>query len=116
VALAMEMLDLTTETDGSTIRLALGGELDIASARQVEQELERIEQQGPATVILDLRQLTFMDSTGLRILVAADGRAREQGRRLVVVRGPEAVQRIFHMTRIDERLEIVDDLAAVHAG
>jgi anti-anti-sigma factor len=49
-----------------------------------------------------------MDSTGLRIVVSADARARENGRRLVVVRGPEAVQRIFRMTRLDERLEMVD--------
>lgn len=110
------MLDLTTETTGTTVRLALGGELDIASAAQVEQELARIEGLEPATIVLDLRELSFMDSTGLRIVVAADGRARKQGRRLVIVRGPEAVQRILHMTRLDERLEIVDDPAAAHAG
>ena len=113
---AMQMLDLTTETTGTTVRLALGGELDIASAAQVEQELMRIEGLEPATILLDLRELSFMDSTGLRIIVAADGRAREQSRRLVLVKGPEAVQRIFHMTRLDERLEIVDDPAAVEAS
>ncbi len=113
---AMSMLDLTTETDGAVVRLALQGELDIASAAAVERELERIESAAPATIVLDLRELAFMDSTGLRIVVAADARAQEHGRRLVIVRGPDAVQRIFHMTRIDERLEIVDDLAAVEAG
>lgn len=112
----MQMLDLTTETDGTTIRLTLQGELDIAGAAMVEQELERIEGAEPLTVVLDLRELAFMDSTGLRIIVAADGRAREHGRRLVIVRGPDAVQRIFHMTRMDERLEIVDDPPAVEAG
>lgn len=112
----MKMLDLTTEADGTTIRLALQGELDIAGAAMVERELERIEGTEPATVVLDLRELAFMDSTGLRIIVAADARAREQGRRLVIVRGPDAVQRIFHMTRMDERLEIVDDPPAVEAG
>jgi anti-anti-sigma factor len=112
----MKLLDLTTETDGGTVRLALTGELDIAGAARVEQELERIERQPPATIVLDLRQLAFMDSTGLRVIVAADGRAREQGRRLVIVRGSDTVQRIIQMTRLDERLEIVDDLAAVEAG
>lgn len=108
----MTLLELTTETDGTTVRLALEGELDIASAGQVERELTRIERDGPATVELDLRKLAFMDSTGLRIVVAADARAREQSRRLVVVRGPEAVQRIFRMTRLDERLEMVDEPTA----
>jgi len=108
----MTLLELTTETDGTIVRLALEGELDIASAGQVERELERIEREAPATVVLDLRRLAFMDSTGLRIVVAADARAREGSRRFVVVRGPEAVQRIFRMTRLDERLDMVDDPAA----
>lgn len=107
----MTLLELTTETDGTTVRLALEGELDIASAGQVERELTRIELDTPPTIVLDLRRLAFMDSTGLRIVVAADARAREQSRRLVVVRGPEAVQRIFRMTRLDERLAMVDEPA-----
>ena len=77
----MKLLELTTETDGTTVRLALTGELDIAGAARVEQELERIEREPPATIVLDLRELAFMDSTGLRVIVAADGRARDQARR-----------------------------------
>jgi anti-sigma B factor antagonist len=107
----MTLLELTTETDGSTVRVILEGELDIASAGQVERELNRIEQDPPPTLVLDLRGLAFMDSTGLRLVVAADARAREASRRCVVVRGPEAVQRIFRMTRLDERLDMVDDPA-----
>jgi len=109
----MTLLELTTDMNGTTVRLALAGELDIASAERVERELERIELGEPATVVLDLRALTFLDSTGLRIILAADARAREHARRLVVIQGPDAVQRILHMTRLDERLEIVADPAAV---
>lgn len=109
----MRLLEVTTETNGATVRLALTGELDIAGAARVEQELERIEQTPPPTLVLDLRELEFMDSTGLRLILAADERAREQARRLVLVRGSDTVQRIIAMTRLDERLEIVDDLAAV---
>ena len=105
----MSLFDLTTETNGGTVRLALSGELDIASADHVEATLARVEEDAPPTLVLDLRQLAFVDSTGLRIIVAADERAREHGRRLVLVRGPEAIQRILRMTRLDERLEIVDD-------
>jgi anti-sigma B factor antagonist len=112
----MIQLELTTETDGTAVCLALEGELDIATVTQVERELERIERDAPASIVLDLRRLQFMDSTGLRIILSADTRAREQGRRLVVVHGPDAVQRIFRMTRLDERLEMVDDPAAVQAG
>jgi anti-anti-sigma factor len=49
-----------------------------------------------------------MDSTGLRLLIAADTRARQQSRRLTIVKGPDAVQRVFRITRLEERLEIVD--------
>jgi anti-anti-sigma factor len=112
----MSVLDVTTEIDGTTAFLAMDGELDIAGAPRVERELERLEAEEPETLVLDLRRLAFMDSTGLRLVVAADARAREQGRRLVVVRGPEAVQRIFHMTRLDERREIVDEPDALHAS
>ena len=111
----MRLLELSTEAEGTTVRLALTGELDISGAARVEQELERIEREAPATIVLDLRDLAFMDSTGLRVIVAADGRAREQSRRLVIVRGSDTVQRIIEMTRLHERLEIVEDLAAVEA-
>lgn len=112
----MKLLELLTETDGSTVRLALQGELDIASAARVEAELARIEASSPETLVLDLRQLAFMDSTGLRVIIAADDRAREQERRLVLVRGTDTVQRIIEMTRLDSRFEIVDAPPATTAG
>jgi anti-anti-sigma factor len=105
----MRLLELLTETDGTTVRIALQGELDIASVPRVEAELARVEQDAPPLLVLDLRELAFMDSTGLRVIVAADDRAREQERRLVIVRGSDTVQRIIEMTRLDGRLDIVDD-------
>jgi anti-anti-sigma factor len=72
-----------------------------------------VEAEGPAVLVLDLSDLTFLDSTGLRTVVTADERARENGRRLVVVRGPDAVQRVFAITRLEERLEMVDDASSL---
>jgi anti-anti-sigma factor len=110
----MSILELTTENGpNETVRVSLSGELDIASAPQLEDQLGQVEAAGPAAIVLDLRGLEFMDSTGLRTIVGADTRAREQGRRLAIVRGPEAVQRIFTVTKLDERLDIVDDPPAV---
>ena len=105
----MSLLDLTTEAQGDGVRIVLTGELDISTAPRVEDELRRVEEDRPAVILLDLRELEFMDSTGLRVIVSADGRAREEDRVLRLVRGPEAVQRIFRVTRLDERLEIGDD-------
>ena len=108
----MKTFDVTSEQRGDTVHLRLSGELDISSAAKVEDELARIEPERPATIVLDLRSLAFMDSTGLRLLIAADTRARSQGRRFLIVKGPEAVQRVFRITRLEERLEIVDDVPA----
>jgi anti-anti-sigma factor len=105
----MEILEVTTQDSDGKVTVSLKGELDLSSVGKVEEELERVEAAGPNLLILDLSQLTFLDSTGLRAVVTAHERARENGRRLVIVRGPDAVQRVFSITRLEERLEMVDD-------
>jgi anti-anti-sigma factor len=109
----MEILEVTTQDSGGQVTISLKGELDLSSVGKVEDELERVEATGPSLLILDLSQLTFLDSTGLRAVVTAHERARENGRRLVIVRGPDAVQRVFSITRLEERLEMVDDVPGV---
>ncbi len=106
----MKTFDVTSEVRGDTAHLQLSGELDISTAPKVEDELARVEPDRPELIVLDLRNLAFMDSTGLRLLIAADTRARQQSRRLAIVKGPEAVQRVFRITRLEERLELVDDV------
>jgi anti-anti-sigma factor len=108
----VEILDVTTEDRDGLVHMALVGELDLSSVAKVQEELRRIEADAPATLVMDLSKLSFLDSTGLRCIVTADERAREAGRRIVIVRGPDAVQRVFAITRLEERLEIVDDAAA----
>ncbi len=105
----------TLERDGAT-HVALRGELDLSSADRVERELERVESERPDLIVLDLRGLTFLDSTGLRLIVTADQRARQSGRRLAVVRGPATVQRVFSITKLDERLDMVDDISELQAS
>jgi anti-anti-sigma factor len=93
--------------DGSaTIRLA--GELDISTAADVERLLTELESGSPARIVIDLRALQFMDSTGLRLLVTADLRLRRDGRELVLVPGPEPVHRVFRLALLEERLTFVD--------
>ena len=109
----MEILEVKTENRNRGVRIALRGELDLSTVGKVQDELRRVEASSPALVVLDLSKLTFLDSTGLRCLVTADERARDEGRRVVIVRGPEPVQRVFSITRLEERLEIVDDASSV---
>ncbi len=101
-------LELRTEQDQGTPRLVLSGELDLASAEELEAHLKQLEASEPDVLVLDLRELEFMDSTGLRTVIAADARAKDRGGRLIVVRAPEEVDRVFRLTRMDQHLEVVD--------
>ncbi len=109
----MEILDVQSEDRNGLVHVALRGELDLSTVGKVQEELQRVEASSPRVVVLDLSKLTFLDSTGLRCLVTADERARDEGRRVVIVRGPEAVQRVFSITRLEDRLEMVDDASTV---
>ena len=109
----MEILDVRSEDRNGLVHVALVGELDLSTVAKVQEELRRVEASAPATVVVDLSKLTFLDSTGLRCIVTADERARADGRRIVIVRGPDAVQRVFAITRLEERLEMVDDAASI---
>jgi anti-sigma B factor antagonist len=105
----MSPLEILTERREGQTLVALVGELDIASTPRLEEGLAEVEADTPGTLILDLRRVDFIDSTGLRAVIAADERARSGGRRFVVVRGPAAVERVFNVTQLDQRLDIVDD-------
>jgi anti-anti-sigma factor len=80
---------------------------------KVEEELKRVEGAAPPLVLLDLSRLSFLDSTGLRCVITAAERAKQNQRRLVIVKGPDAVQRVFSITGLDDRLEMVDDASGV---
>lgn len=104
------MVDLTiaTRADGHVGLIELSGEFDLAGVQKFEAELAKVEAEGPAAVVVDLNGLTFMDSSGLRALVLADQRAQKAGRRLAIVPGPPAVKRVFEITQLDERLDLVE--------
>jgi anti-sigma B factor antagonist len=107
----VQPLTITAEPLRGGVHVRLAGELELASAAGLEAELQGVEAGGPSWVGLDLRGLSFIDSTGLRLVLAADARARQGGRRLVLVRGGPAVQRVFELTGVDDRLAWVTDPA-----
>jgi anti-sigma B factor antagonist len=102
-------LGYDSEERGTVALVTLRGELDLLSTAELEPELERLaEEPGVEVVALDLRALEFLDSSGLRLVIVTDQRLRAAGRRLVLVRGPQPVQRVFEITRMTERLTFVD--------
>jgi anti-sigma B factor antagonist len=91
-------LQISSELAQGVATLRLQGELDLASARQLEESFAAIDEQGPSRVMIDLGGLAFIDSSGLRALLIADARARDRGYELVLLPGQEPVQRVFEMT------------------
>ncbi len=59
-------------------------------------------------MVVDLSDIEFIDSTGLRLIVSADARARQHGRLMQLVKGPDRVHRVFRMTLMNERLAFID--------
>ncbi len=96
----------TSDRDGLTL-LELGGELDLSSSPRLVDALEALTGED-RRVVIDLRGLSFMDSTGLAVLLRYHQRARDGRFDLVVVRGPEAVDRVFRVTQADRLLEVLD--------
>jgi anti-anti-sigma factor len=99
---------LTIRASGSGRQrvIALAGEFDMASADAVQRELIGAERSGARCIALDLRELSFIDCSGLRVILAADRRA---GERLVIVKGPTQVRRVFALCGLDARLTFVDE-------
>jgi anti-sigma B factor antagonist len=98
-------LALDTSRTGATTVVALTGELDLAGAAALEEELSGAPE---GAIVLDLRGVEFMDSTGLRAIVVAALDAERAGGSLALVPGPEPVMRVFDITRMRERLTFVD--------
>lgn len=91
-------LKISRIVDDGTVSLALEGELDLAGAPDMEASLVAVESDGPARLVIDLSRLQFIDSTGLRLLLQADARAKELGYELLLRPGTQAVQRVFEVT------------------
>ena len=101
-------LELRTERNEDAQVIALAGELDLDGAHRVSQELQRAEAAKVRRIVLDLSDLEFIDSNGIRLIVEADARSRTEGGRLELIRGPRPVHRVFELTGTSERLPFVD--------
>jgi anti-sigma B factor antagonist len=99
-----------------TVCVELSGELDFSRAYTFDEEMRRLEMQKPSSIVLDLRKLNFLDSAGLGRVLAVQRRASRDGRRLVVVRGSRAVERLFALSALNLRLEMVSEPRAALRG
>ena len=102
--------------EGRATVVGVTGELDLASSPALEQQLDQFYASDGEVLVIDLRGLEFMDSTGLSVIVSAHQRLIDAGRRLIITRGPPQVQRLLDLTGVAERLELVDTPGQVLTG
>ena len=84
--------------------VSLHGELDLANAKALEDEFIRVEATSVSRIVLDLRELEFIDSTGLAVIMRAHERAKRDGHVLRVLRPNGQVGRVFEICHLDEVL------------
>jgi len=106
-------IDLRSERD--RVVLALHGELDLVGAPLLQGEIESAAVEGAPLIVLDLEDLQFIDSSGLRVILSAHERARERGQAFALTRGSQQVQRLLSIAGVSGHLHIIaspDELIA----
>lgn len=98
-------LSITSRRLEHGIHVALSGDVDLATGSVVDDELRRAEQ-SEDLIVLDLGEVSFMDSTGLRIVISAHQRLRERGASLKIEHVPPQVWRLFELVGVLEHLGI----------
>ena len=102
-----ELLSIRSERRDDAYYVAPVGELDIATAESLEAELRAAEASDAAMIVLDLSGLSFMDSTGLRVVLDFNERCGGEADRLRVIAGAPAVDRLLDIVGLRERLPLI---------
>jgi anti-anti-sigma factor len=105
----MPNLTAYTRNGSGDVVVTLHGEIDLATAQELEDALRQGLEEARRRLVVDLRALQFVDSTGLSVLMRLDRHARDSARQLVVVKGPPEIQRVFDITGVSDMLTMVDE-------
>ena len=100
---------VSAERLGADALIVVEGELDIATLPEFEQAVTRMRAQGLERMVIDLRQLEFLDSMSIELLLRVHHELEGTGADLVVVRGPRAVNRVFDLMELERVLTLVDE-------
>jgi anti-anti-sigma factor len=92
----------TTQQVGDFLVLSMAGELDMSTAPALEAAVERA--QGGSAILIDLRELTFIDSTGIRALLRVYAAGQNGHSTVSFIRGQERVQRVLRIAGVDQFL------------
>jgi anti-sigma B factor antagonist len=107
VARAPIAFDVNVHPERESARVVPIGELDISTADVLADKLRELEGAGFDRIVLDLRRLEFIDSTGLRLILERNAYAQANNHELALIAGPPAVQRIFDVMGLLDRLTFI---------
>lgn len=102
--------DVSVSSQDRSHTVRLRGELDIATADQLTDALTQVAPAQGDRLVIDLTEVGFMDSTGLRVLIASNRSAGEGDYELVIVTGESPAKRVLELTRMDEHMRVVGSL------
>ena len=104
---AQEQLQIALRQEPDRVVVTLAGELDMANAPALQSTVEGDELSTAKTVVLDLQQLTFVDSTGLRIILSTRELCWRRGQEFAITPGSQQVQRLLSVTGVGEHLQTI---------
>jgi anti-sigma B factor antagonist len=108
-------LRIALRSEQDRVVLELHGELDLVGAPLLQSEIESAAVEGAPLIVLDLEDLQFIDSSGLRVILSAHERARGRGQAFALTRGSQQVQRLLSIAGVSGHLQIIaspDELIA----
>ena len=96
--------------------LVLQGEIDLHASPRVKESLLRLLEENPPRVFVDLSRVTYIDSSGMAVLIEAMQRIHAYGGELALLGLRDTVEVIFHIARLDQVFRIFPDKAAAQAA
>lgn len=105
----MQQFTIDRADDTVQVVLRLKGDLDLYTSPQLDDALVGVEGEKWPIIVLDMRELEFIDSMALRLVMRTQARAEQDGRRVVLVRGPAFLDRVLSLSGLAQHLEIVDE-------
>ena len=107
----MKLFGVELHEEAGGVRVEVSGEIDLSVIEDLESRLAPALERAPDPLVLDLRRVEFLDSSGLRLLIGLNEQTAADGRRFALVAAGDPVTRVLELAGIDDRLEVLSDPA-----
>ncbi len=106
-------LKVEIRVEGKYLVVSLRGELDVESSQEMKNEVRKQISSEAPNVVIDLTNVSYVDSSGLGTLIALQKDARFNGGSLSIVGASQQIRRVMKMTNLDKLFELYDNLNEV---